>query len=350
MRNALHAMVLATLALAALAAQAPPEPRPGALGWRPDTPPGLDLYMSVPESNPLTPEKVALGRRLFHDSILSRDFTVSCATCHDSRRAFSDALPKAVGIAGQVLGRHAPALLNRGYGRAFFWDGRASSLEEQALQPIQNPSEFANTLADVVARLVGHADYRALFRAAFGRAPNAEDLGRALASYVRTILAAESPVDRFIAGDSSALSPQARDGLLLFRGKANCSACHVSPLFTDEQFHNTGVAWRDAKFADFGRGATTRKNEDFGAFKTPALREVARTAPYMHDGSLASLEEVVEFYDRGGNPNPHLDAEIRPLKLSADEKLALLAFLRALSGTVREGRLVPVAPVSPPQL
>jgi len=349
MRSALHATVLATLALAALAAQAPPEPRAEVSRWRVDAPPGLDLYMPVPESNPLTPEKVALGRRLFHDPVLSRDFTVACATCHDSRRAFSDALPKAVGIAGQVLGRHAPALLNRGYGRAFFWDGRASSLEEQALQPIQNPSEFGGTLEDAVARLAGHANYPALFRAAFGREPNAEDLGRALASYVRTILAAESPADRFMAGDSSALSPQARDGLLLFRGKANCFACHVSPLFTDEQFHNTGVAWRDAKFADFGRGGATGKKEEFGAFKTPTLREVARTAPYMHDGSLASLEEVVEFYDRGGNPNPRLDAEIQPLKFSAEEKQALLAFLRSLSGTLREGRLVSVSPVSPPQ-
>jgi cytochrome c peroxidase len=273
---------------------------------------------------------------------------MACATCHDSRRAFSDALPKAVGIAGQMLGRHAPALLNRGYGRAFFWDGRASSLEEQALQPIQNPSEFANTLDGAVARLTQHSEYPAQFRAAFGREPNAEDLGRALASYVRTILAAESPADRFMAGDSSALSPQAREGLLLFRGKANCSSCHVSPLFTDEQFHNTGVAWRDGRLADSGRGAATGKKEDFGAFKTPTLREVARTAPYMHDGSFATLEEVVEFYDRGGNANPRLDAEIQPLKLSAEEKQALLAFLRSLSGTLREGRVVAVQPVSSP--
>lgn len=348
MRNALHAVVLATLALAALAAQAPPEPRTEVSRWRVDTPAALDLYMPVPESNPLTPEKVALGRRLFHDPLLSRDFTVSCATCHDPRRAFSDALPKAVGIAGQVLGRHAPALLNRGYGRAFFWDGRASSLEEQALQPIQNPNEFANTLEGAVARLAGHAEYPALFRAAFARDPNAEDLGRALASYVRTIIAAESPADRYFDGDATALSPQARDGLLLFRGKANCSSCHVSPLFTDEQFHNTGVAWLEKRFADFGRGVTTGKKEEYGAFKTPSLREAARTAPYMHDGSLASLEEVIEFYNRGGNPNPRLDAEIQPLKLSAEEKQALLAFLRSLSGTLREGRLVAVQPVSSP--
>ena len=346
MRRLFQAMVLAALALAALAAQSPPEPRTEVSRWRVDMPAALDLYMPVPELNPLTPEKVALGRRLFHDPILSRDFTVACATCHDPRRAFSDALPRAVGMAGRVLSRHAPALLNRGYGRAFFWDGRAASLEEQALQPIQNPNEFANTLDGAVARLAQHSEYPAQFQAAFGREPNAEDLGRALASYVRTILAGESPVDRFMAGDSSALSPEARNGLILFRGRANCASCHVGPLFTDEQFHNTGVAWRDAKFADFGRGATTGKQEDFGAFKTPTLREVAHTAPYMHDGSLASLEEVVEFYDRGGNPNPRLDAEIQPLKLSAQEKQALLAFLRSLSGTLREGRLVAVLPAS----
>ncbi|HWQ03054.1 MAG TPA: cytochrome c peroxidase [Candidatus Nitrosotenuis sp.] len=341
MRSAWQSTALAALALA-LAAHALPEPFSDSPAWRVDTPAALDLYMPVPESNPLTPEKVALGRRLFHDPLLSRDFTIACATCHDPRRNFSDSLPRAVGIAGQEINRHAPALLNRGYGRAFFWDGRAASLEEQALQPITNPKEFDSTLEIAVTRLRQHAEYPALFRAAFSRDVCAEDISRALASYVRTIVVAGSPADRYFAGDVSALSAQARDGLELFRGKANCVTCHAGPLFSDEQFHNTGVAWRDGAFADLGRGGVTGKKEDWGAFKTPSLREAARTAPYMHDGSLRTLEAVIEFYDRGGNANPQLDAEIRPLHLLPEEKKALLAFLHSLIGTLREGRLVPL--------
>jgi cytochrome c peroxidase len=337
MRAALQLVALA--ALATLATQAPPEPSV----WRVDTPAALDLYMPVPESNPLTPEKVALGRRLFHDPLLSRDFTMACATCHDPRRSFSDALPRAIGIGGQQINRHAPALLNRGYGRSFFWDGRAASLEEQALQPITNRKEFDHSLEAALARLGQHAEYPALFRAAFARDANADDLARALASYVRTIVTADSPADRYLTGETSALSAEAVAGLQLFRGRANCTACHLGPLFTDEQFHNTGVAWRDGRLADPGRGAISGKEDELGAFRTPSLREAARTAPYMHDGSLRTLEEVIEFYDRGGNPNPHLDPELRPLRLSPTEKQALLAFLRSLSGSIREGRLVPLA-------
>lgn len=304
-------------------------------------PPGLDLYMPVPEANPLTPEKVALGRRLFFDPILSRDYTVACATCHDPRRAFTDGLPQAVGIEGRPNPRHVPTLVNRGYGRAFFWDGRAASLEEQALRPIENANEFGSSLPEVVTRLKEQAEYRAMFRASFGTEPSADDLGRALASYVRTILSGDAPIDRYYAGESAALTAEQREGLNLFRGKANCMSCHVGPTFSDEQFHNTGIAWRDDGFVDAGRAAVTGKEGDRGRFKTPTLREVARTAPYMHDGSLQTLTDVIEFYDRGGNPNPELDEEIQPLHLTPAEKRALIHFLELLTGRIQEGKLVP---------
>ncbi|MDA2931023.1 cytochrome-c peroxidase, partial [Acidobacteria bacterium AH-259-O06] len=179
--------------------------------------------------------------------------------------------------------------------------------------------------------------YSELFQAVFGRIPTHVDLANALASYVRTILSGNSPVDRYLSGEREALSPQARQGLRIFLGKGNCTACHLGPTFTHERFHNTGIAWRDAELLDPGRFKVTGKKEDQGAFKTPTLREIAQTPPYMHDGSIATLEQVIEFYNRGGNPNPYLDPELRPLQLTAEEKKSLLAFLRALSGSVQEG-------------
>jgi cytochrome c peroxidase len=186
-------------------------------------------------------------------------------------------------------------------------------LEEQVLQPIQNPKEMDLTIAEAAARV--NLD--------------AETISRALASYVRSILSGDSPYDRFVNGDRTALTAQERAGLQIFRGKGNCIACHVGPNFSDEKLHNTGVAWRDGQLADIGAGQ--------GNFKTPTLREVARTAPYMHDGGIRTLEDVVEFYDRGGNANPGIDPELRPLHLTAEEKPALIAFLRSLSGKIREG-------------
>ena len=279
---------------------------------------GLDLYMPVPEGNPLSVENVELGRRLFRDRRLSRDRSIACLSCHDPDRAFSDGRPVAIGINRQVGRRSTPALINRGYGRVFFWDGRAATLEEQVLQPIQDPKEMNMTLAEASTR-VG--------------LPSG-DISRALASYVRSILSGNAPIDRFTNGDRGALSSEQRAGLQVFRGKGNCTACHVGPNFTDERFHNTGVAWRDGSLLDEGRSEVTGKPEDRGAFKTPTLREVARTAPYMHDGSLAALDEVVDYYDRGGNSNPGLDPELRPLKLTASERRSLVAFLHTLSGTV----------------
>jgi cytochrome c peroxidase len=305
---------------------------------------GLDLYMPVPEDNPLTAERINLGRRLFSDRRLSRDQSLSCASCHDPARAFSAARPLSVGVFGRRGRRNVPALVNRGYGRAFFWDGRITSLEEQVLKPIQDPNEMDMKLPEASARV--------------GIPVN--DISRALASYVRSILSGNSPYDRFIIGNRKALSTEQQAGLQIFRGKGNCTACHVGPTFTDERLHNTGVAWRSIGFTSVAQrfsaaladlkvcatpGCETAVSGGFadpgagrGDFKTPTLREVARTSPYMHDGSLASLEEVVKFYDEGGRPNPTIDPEIHPLHLTAEQKRALVAFLKSLSGQLREGR------------
>jgi cytochrome c peroxidase len=272
---------------------------------------GLDLYMPIPDGNALTGQKVELGRQLFFDTRLSRDGSVSCATCHQSEHAFSDSQAIAVGVFRRIGRRNAPALINRGYGRVFFWDGRAPTLEEQVLKPIQDPNEMDLPLEEAERRV-------GLTR---------DEISRTLSSYVRSILSGNSAFDRFVSGDRAALSNEEQRGLQIFRGRGNCTSCHVGPNFTDEQLHNTGVAWdpHAAVYRDDGAGR--------GTFKTPTLREIAHTAPYMHDGSLSTLEDVVDFYDRGGRPNPALDPEIRPLKLADDEKRALVSFLRALNGS-----------------
>src|SRR5262245_45072023 len=277
---------------------------------------GLDLYMPVPEDNPLTAATIELGRQLFNDRRLSRDGAIACVSCHDPARAFSDGRAKAVGVFGRQGRRNAPALVNRGYGRAFFWDARTASLEEQVLQPIADPNEMDLPIAEAAGRV--------------GLTP--ESLAKALASFVRSILSGNAPFDQFLAGDRTALSEQRQAGLQIFRGTGDCTACHVGPTLTDERTHNTGVAWSGGTVLDEGRAAVSGKAEDRGAFKTPTLREISRTAPYMHDGSLASLAEVIDYYDRGGNANPFLDPEIRPLRLSDADKRALAAFLTALSG------------------
>lgn len=280
-------------------------------------PAGLDAYLPVPDSNPLTREKVELGKRLFFDKRLSHDQTISCATCHDPKLAFTDANPVGIGIGRQAGNRRAPRLVNRGYGKIFFWDGRAPTLEDQVIQPILNPKEMDLSVEQAAARV----------------ALTPERLQQALASYVRTILSGDSPYDRYVLGNPDAITPTQRLGLRLFRGKAGCASCHPGPNFTDEKFHNTGVGWPN----DPGRAAITATDRDRGGFKTPGLREVTRTPPYMHDGSLKSIEEVIEHYDKGGTPNPSLDPEIHPLHLTAAEKAALATFLQALNGTLRDG-------------
>jgi cytochrome c peroxidase len=299
---------------------------------------GLDAYMPIPVENPLTPGKIRLGRELFFDKRLSRDETVACATCHDPDRAFTDDKPLAVGVFGRKGNRRVPTLVNRAYGKGFFWDGRIPTLEEQVVQPILNDKEMDMTLEEVVARLKSDDRYRTRFRETFGEGEiNGEKVAWALASYVRTILSGSSPYDRYVLGDPDALSEEARRGLAIFRGKGNCTDCHLGPNLSDERFHNPGIAWRDGRLRDVGRYKITGIEKDNGAFKTPTLREVARKAPYMHDGSLATLEEVVEFYSRGGNRNPNLDPEILPLELTPAEKRSVVSFLQSLAGDLREG-------------
>lgn len=284
---------------------------------------GLDAFIPAPDSNPIRPDLAALGKKLFSDTRLSRDHKVSCASCHEADRAFTDDKPRAIGIHGRKGPRRTPSIVNRAYGKSFFWDGRSATLEEQVLLPIQSPDEMDMTIPEAVARL--KPDYPGI---------DARQLANALATYVRTILSGNSPYDRYVNGDRSALTEQQVAGLRLFRGKANCASCHVGPNLTDERFHNTGLAERSK---DEGRAAVTRKPEDHGAFKTPTLRDAAKRPPYMHDGSLATLADVIEHYDEGGKKTAHPDPEMRPLKLTAEEKKALAAFLEALSGEIRRG-------------
>jgi cytochrome c peroxidase len=294
----------------------PPFPGPPGRGRGGDVRP-----MAVPEANPLTPEKITRGRALFFDTRLSADRTVSCATCHQPDRGFTDGQAVARGVHGTMGTRNTPTLVEAGYGRAFFWDGRAESLEAQVLMPITNPAEMGLDLPTLEAR-VG--------------LPGAE-VAAALASYVRTIRSRESRYDWFQAGQVQMLTAEERAGLEVFRGRGQCGACHGGPDLTDGGFHNTGVGWADGQLSDEGRFAVTGDDRDHGAFKTPTLRDVALTEPYMHDGSLATLDDVVEFYSAGGRPNPHLDPRLRPRHFAPDEKRALVAFLRALTGRVSEG-------------
>jgi cytochrome c peroxidase len=294
-----------------------------------------DIPLGLPprlpgKDHPLKSERVTLGRKLFFDPILSADGTVACASCHRPDHGFASAEARPRGIRGQQTARRAPSLLNRAYGKAFFWDGRTASLEAQALEPIAHPAEMGSSVPDAIARLRANREYTALFTAAFPDGVTAANLGTALASFERVLLRGDSRVDRFRQnGKHSGLTPSERHGLWLYESKGQCWRCHGGPTFTDEDFHNTGVSWGREPL-DLGRGDVTKKEADRGKFKTPTLRGVALTAPYMHDGSVKTLDEVVAFYNRGGGTNPNLDPRIRPLELSADEMRDLVAFLKAL--------------------
>ena len=289
----------------------------------------------VAGNNLLAPATVELGRKLFHDRRLSRDNSISCATCHDPTHGFAEDRALSRGIGNATGARNAPALINRADGTSFFWDGRAGTLEDQVLQPITNPEEMGMSERDLVPRLE-RSGYGPQFRAIFGRSIAPADIARALASYIRAIRSENSAYDRYLHGEVGALTPDQQTGYELFTSRANCWMCHTGDNFTDEQFHNTGVGWNGAGPADQGRFRVTHKPDERGAFKTPTLREIARTAPYMHDGSVATLDDVVDYYDRGGNKNPCLDPAIKPLHLTPQQKRALVAFLHALTGAVRD--------------
>jgi cytochrome c peroxidase len=285
----------------------------GALGAPADT-----LSSSDPQ--------VELGRRLFFDARLSRDGSMSCATCHDPRKRFSDGRAVAPGRNPVRVKRNTPALLNLEARAPYFWDGRASTLEEQALIPLTDPNEMARELSSLERELAADPQYAALFQQAFGSlGVTRVTLARALAAFERTLVSTGSRYDRYLAGDSSALTEEEVRGLRVFTGKGECTTCHDGPLLTDNGFHNIGVAGDDPGRRE--AGASPR-----ATFKTPSLRDVSRTAPYFHDGSAATLEEVIEHYARGGDPRAKGFRDIHPLHLSASEKRELAAFLRSLDG------------------
>jgi cytochrome c peroxidase len=326
---------LITAAALALAVAAPSSlpAAPAAAGtpYKMTVPKGLE-EMPVPDDNPMTVEKVDLGRQLYFDRRLSGDGTVSCATCHDPAKGWTDNKPVSDGIKGQKGGRSAPTVINSGYALFQFWDGRAKSLEEQALGPIQNPVEMGMTLDSVAKKLNAVPGYRSQFQKVFGTDATPDAIAKAIASFERTIVSGDAPFDRYEAGDKSAMSPAQVRGFEVFRGKAQCTNCHVGFTQSDSIFHNLGVGIDKPK-PDLGRFAVTKDPKDTGAFKTPTLRDLSKTAPYMHDGSEATLEKVIELYNRGGNKNPNLDPKMKPLNLTASEKQDLIAFLKALDGT-----------------
>jgi len=296
----------------------------------------------IPPDNPATAETIALGRRLFYDPRLSADNTVSCASCHQPALAFSDGKQLSEGVRRQRGRRNAPTLLNAAYREAFFWDGRSPSLEAQAKEPVQNPLEMAHTLRDAVERLMTDSSYRAAFEKAFGSGPvTYEEVGKALASFERTLLCGNSPFDRYFYGhDPAALGESAKRGLEVFLNPAegNCATCHSIgdkyALFTDNKFHNDSVGPTSDNDdpIDLGHYLITRMEADKGAFRTPSLRNVALTGPYFHDGSRATLQDVIGFYIRGGNPVRYRDKEIQSIWLSGQDRADLQAFLESLTG------------------
>ena len=303
----------------------------------PEVPLGAEIDLAS-LSDPPTPERVRLGRWLFYDTRLSADDTVACGTCHRAENAFSEPTPVSTGIRGQKGNRKAPSFVNQADALLphFFWDGRAGSLEDQALGPIANPIEMGNTPAAMVEKLSRIEGYKPYFMEAFGSEQiTGERVAKAIVAYEQTRLSGNSPWDRWRYNrDLSAVSDQVKQGHELFFGKAKCRQCHAGNSFTDSKFHNLGVGWdpKTKQFSDEGRFAVTKDPADRGAFKTPALREVTKHPPYLHDGSVASLRDVVELYDRGGERNPYLDVKMEPLGLTDAEVDALVAFMQALEG------------------
>jgi len=286
-----------------------------------------------PKDNPYTPEKAELGWLLYFDKRLSADNTVSCASCHAPQFAYTDGQPVSKGIRGQLGDRSAPTVINRAYSLDQFWDGRAKSLEEQAKGPIANPIEMGHTHAACAKSLAAIPGYRKRFKDVFGSEDvNIDHIAQAIATFERMVLSGDSAYDRFKAGDQNALNDSQKRGMtVFFSNNARCDSCHEGFNFTNGKYANVGIGM-DKPAPDLGRYLVTKDEADKGAFKTPTLRDIARTAPYMHDGSLKTLEDVVEHYDKGGIKNQWLHQDVRPLKLTVQEKKDLVEFLKALNG------------------
>lgn len=286
----------------------------------------------VPRQNPQTPGKVDLGRTLFFDRRLSRDGSISCSTCHDPGKAYSDGRSLPVGTGHAVLRRRSPSLLDSAYNSSQFWDGRAQTLEEQALSPILSRSEMGMPDANaLLARLQTIPEYRRRFLKVFRRDITLVDVRRAIAAFERTLVTPNSPFDRYAEGDKTALTESQKRGLILFIGKASCSQCHNGPNFTDNKFHSLGASRAPSGDVDLGRFLVSGNPADRQAFKTPTLRNAAQQSPYMHDGSIKTLPNVIEFYSQGGGAAPKSKL-LFPLHLTAAEKEELLDFLRSLAG------------------
>ncbi len=285
--------------------------------------------LPVPADNKITPERIALGKKLFFDKRLSSTHEVSCGSCHLQEHAFADPRTISIGVHGRVGTRNAPMLVNMAYNTSFFWDGGVPTLEQQAIVPILNPLEMDMRLEDVAVRLKDDAEYVELFRQAYDMEPKAEGITKGLATFIRTLVSGNSRYDRYQRGENGALNESEKRGMELFLGESGeCFHCHVGFNFTNNNIQNNGLY---LDYADQGRYLVTENPRDIGKFKVPSLRNVAVTAPYMHDGSLATLEEVVEHYVSGGVAHPNADPIIHPLRLDEQDKADLVAFLKSLT-------------------
>lgn len=292
----------------------------------------LPTVVPVPATNLNYQAKVDLGKQLYFDGRLSKNNAISCAFCHNPFTGFADPRQTSIGVGGGLGGRQAPTVFNTGFIPLQFWDGRAGSLEEQAIGPIANPVEMAETHENVVKKLGKIKGYQQQFRAVFGTDVNLQGIAEAIAAYERTVISTNSAFDKYVLGDAQAMDKTALRGMALFKGKARCILCHNGPNFADNQFHNLGVPQVGPMKEDLGRFYVTQQEQDKGAFKTQTLRSITETAPYMHDGVFKTLEEVIDFLDQGGGQNPNLSPMVKPLGLTEQEKAELIAFLNALTG------------------
>lgn len=290
-----------------------------------------------PKNNLYSKEKADLGRLLYFDKRLSFDQTISCASCHNQPCGYSDCKIIAIGIDQAIGTRHSPTIINSAYLTFLFWDGRTDSLENQCKGPLANTKEMTKindpheAHRHCVERVQKIAGYQPLFKKAFGHDQiTLDDISQAISTFERTVLSGNSRYDRYMAGDRSVLTQEEIHGMALFK-KTGCMNCHIEPLFTDNRFHNIGIGM-DKTNPDLGRYAITHNKIDWGAFKTPSVREVANSGPYMHDGSIKTLKEVIDYYNEGGIKNKNLHPLMRPLNLTEDDKKALMSFLLALSG------------------